>query len=88
LNYGVKQSSTLATAALLPAARLSASSTAGLRPPGLGGVLLWLLIELPLALVRAEEEVRALVLRFCGSLLIVYLHSTNRIRLHCHCFSP
>jgi hypothetical protein len=62
LNYGVKQSSALATAARLPAARLSTSSTAGLRPSGLGGVLLWLLIELPLALIRAEEIVRALIL--------------------------
>src|SRR5262249_52105127 len=79
-NYFVKRSSALATAALLPA------PAAGLRPPGLRGVLLRLLIELPLALVRAEVVVRDLKLGLCGSLLIVYLHSTNRIRLHCHVF--
>jgi len=51
---------------------------------GFGGVLLRLLIELPLALIRAEVVVRALKLGLCGSLLVVYLHSTNRISLHCH----
>jgi hypothetical protein len=67
-----------ATAAL-PAAALPAACPAGLR-----GVLLWLLIEFPLALVRAEVVIRALKLGFCGSPLFVYLHSTNRISLHCH----
>jgi len=71
------------TAAARPlATALGASLPAG--SAGFGGVLLRLLIELPLALVRAEEVVRALKLGLCGSSLVIYLHSTNRISLHCH----
>jgi hypothetical protein len=31
-------------------------------------------------------EVRALKLRLCGGFLVVHLHSTNWISVHCHCF--
>jgi hypothetical protein len=87
MKYGICQRlSAFTPAASRPAARLPAAALPTAGPAGLGGVLLRLLIELPLAFVRAEEVVRALKLGLCGSLLIVYLHSTNRIRLHCHVF--
>jgi hypothetical protein len=72
----------------LPAA-LTAALPAALPatgPTGPGGELLRLLVELPFALVRAENVVLTLKLGFRGSLLIIYLHPTNRIRLHCHVF--
>src|SRR5262245_32126361 len=80
MKYGRCQrlSAFTAALALLPAA-LPAS-----RASGLGGVLLRLLIELPLALIRAEVVVRALKLGLRGRLLIIHLHSTNRISVHCH----
>src|SRR5262245_31514713 len=80
MKYGVCQLLSAFTAPMgLPALAALAAC-----PAGLGGVLLWLLIELPLTLVRAEVVIRALKLGLCGSLLFVYLHSTNRISLHCH----
>jgi hypothetical protein len=82
MKYGICQR----LSAFTPSARLLATALPTAGPSGLGGILLRLLIELPLALVRAEVVVRALKLGLRGSLLIVYLHSTNRIRLHCHVF--
>lgn len=70
----------------LPAAALPAAALPAACPAGLRGVLLRLLIEFPLALVRAEVVIRALKLGFCSRLLVVHLHSTNRISVHCHCF--
>jgi hypothetical protein len=84
MAYGIRRMLAF-TAALRPAMpALPALPAAG--PAGLGGVLLRLLIELPLALFRAEVIVLALKLGLCGRLLVVYLHSTNRIRMHCHFF--
>src|SRR5215468_9456537 len=79
MKYGICQRLSAFTAAMLLPAALPAAC-----PAGLGGVLLRLLIELPLALVRAEVVVRALKLGLCGRLLVVHLHSTNRISMHCH----
>jgi hypothetical protein len=80
MKYGICQRLLAFTTTL----RLSTARPAS--PRGLGGVLLRLLIELPFALVRTEVVVRALKLGFCGGLLIVHLHSTNWISVHCHCF--
>jgi hypothetical protein len=80
MEYGICQRLSTFTAAM----RLPALAALAACPAGLRGVLLGLLIELPLALVRAEVVVRTLKLGLCGGLLVVHLHSTNRISLHCH----
>ena len=54
----------------------------------LRGVLLRLLIEFALTLIRAEIVSGPLILGLSSAFLIIYLHSTNRISLHGHGFSP
>jgi hypothetical protein len=70
----------------IPASPLRLS--AALRRFGADGILLRLLIEFPLAILRAEIIGRPLILGLRRGLLIIYLRFTNWIRLHCHRSSP